>query len=79
MLGVLLVFSWYFFNCDVTFKITNKLKVNNNNFKSNGDFKSHITIEKTLGEPLTFFILKWFFFLFFSFLKSLSLFSLTLI
>jgi hypothetical protein len=30
----------------VTFKITNRLKANNNNFKFNGDFTSHITVEK---------------------------------
>jgi hypothetical protein len=33
---------------------TNKLKVNNNNFKSNSDFKSYITVERIPGEPLAF-------------------------
>jgi hypothetical protein len=37
-------------NCVVAFKITNKLKVNNDNLKFNSDFKSHITVEKTPGE-----------------------------
>jgi hypothetical protein len=51
MLGVLLVFSWYFSNREVIFKITNRLKVNNNNnFKSNGNFKSHITVRRTSRE-----------------------------
>jgi hypothetical protein len=36
----------------VAFKITNKLKVNNDNFKFNGDFKSHITVGRTPGEHL---------------------------
>ena len=31
----------------MTFKITNKLKINNNNFKFNDNFKSYITIKKT--------------------------------
>jgi hypothetical protein len=31
----------------MAFKITNRLKVNNNNFKFNGNFKSHITAERT--------------------------------
>jgi hypothetical protein len=38
MLVVILVFFWCFLNCDVAFKIINKLKVNNN-FKFNGNFK----------------------------------------
>jgi flagellar biosynthesis protein FlhB len=45
-----LVFSWYSPNCYVAFKITNRLKVNNDNFKSKSDFKSHITVGRTLGE-----------------------------
>jgi hypothetical protein len=32
----------------IFFQITNKLKVNNDNFKFNGDFKSHITVNRTL-------------------------------
>jgi hypothetical protein len=48
MPGVLLMFSCYLLNCDITFKITNRLKVNNDNFKLNDDFKSHITVERTL-------------------------------
>ena len=48
-LGVLLVFSWYPTNYDVTFKITNKLKVNTNNFKLNSNFKSHTIVKRTLG------------------------------
>ena len=40
-------------NCDVPFKITNKLKVNNDNFKSNGDFKRHITVKKTPSAKIT--------------------------
>ena len=47
MLCVLLVFFWYPYNCDVAFKITNRLKVNNDNLKFNSNFKSHITIERT--------------------------------
>jgi hypothetical protein len=43
MLDILLVFSWYSPNCDVTFKIINKLKINNN-FKFNNNFKNHIII-----------------------------------
>jgi hypothetical protein len=34
----------------VAFKITNRLKVNNDNLKFNGDFKSHITVKKTPGK-----------------------------
>ena len=45
MLCVLLVFFWCLLNYDVAFKITNGLKVNNNNFKFNDDFKSHIAVE----------------------------------
>jgi hypothetical protein len=45
-------------NCDITFKITNRLKVNNDNFKFNDDFKSHITVERLLEEYLTFSLLK---------------------
>jgi hypothetical protein len=54
MLVVLQVFTWYSPNCDVTFKITNKLKVNNDNFKFNSNFKSHITVERTPKKHLTF-------------------------
>ena len=54
MLCVLLVFSWYFPNCDVTFKIINRLKVKNDNFKFNDDFKSHIIVGKTLKEYIAF-------------------------
>jgi hypothetical protein len=39
MLGAFLIFSWCPPNCDVTFKITNRLKGNNNNFKFNGILK----------------------------------------
>jgi hypothetical protein len=34
-------------NCNVTFKIINRLKVNNDNLKFNSDFKSHIIIKRT--------------------------------
>jgi hypothetical protein len=54
MLVVFLVFSSYSPNCDVDFKITNKLKVNNDNFKFNSNFKSHITVRRTLKKQLTF-------------------------
>jgi hypothetical protein len=50
MLVVIIIFSWYSLNYDVAFKLTNKLKVNNDNFKFNGNFKSHITIGRTPGE-----------------------------
>ena len=43
----------------MTFKITDKLKINNDNFKFNGYFKSHITIERTLEEHLAFPIEWW--------------------
>ena len=56
MLVVLLVFSWCF-HCDVTFKLINKLKVNDDNFKFNDDFKSHTTVERTLEEYLAFSII----------------------
>jgi hypothetical protein len=42
---IFVVFSWYSLSI-VAFKITNKLKVNNDNLKFNGDFKSHITVER---------------------------------
>ena len=48
MLSVFLIFFWCFFNNDVTFKFTNRLKVNNNNIKFNVNFKNYITIKKTL-------------------------------
>ena len=51
---MLVLFLVFFFSYDVTFKITNRLKVNINNFKFNGDFKSHITIERILEEHLVF-------------------------
>jgi hypothetical protein len=50
MLGTLLVFFWCPPNCDMPFKIINRLKVNNNNIKFNSDFKSHITIGRTSGK-----------------------------
>jgi hypothetical protein len=50
MIRILLVFFRYSSNYDVTFKITNKLKVNNDNFKFNSDFKNYITVERILGE-----------------------------
>jgi ribosomal protein L35 len=31
----------------VSFKITNRLKINNDNFKFNNNFKRHIIVEKT--------------------------------
>ena len=43
-----------FFNYDVTFKIINKLKVNNDNFEFNSNFKNYVTIEITLKKYLTF-------------------------
>jgi hypothetical protein len=48
MLGVLIVFSRCPSNYDLTFKITDRLKVNNDNVKFNDDFKRHITVERTL-------------------------------
>ena len=45
MLGILLEFLWYSLNYNVTFKITNKLKVNNDNLKFNDNFKSHIIVK----------------------------------
>jgi hypothetical protein len=47
MLGVLIMFSLCHSNCDASFKIINRLKVNNDNLKFNGDFKRHITVDKT--------------------------------
>jgi hypothetical protein len=47
MICVFLVFFLCFFNCDVIFKITNRLKVNNDNLKFNSDFKGHITVRRT--------------------------------
>ena len=54
------MFFWCSANCDcdVTFKITNKLKVNTNNFKLNSNFKSHITVKRTLEKHLTFLFYK---------------------
>jgi hypothetical protein len=54
MLVVLLMFSRCSPNCDVAFKIINRLKVNNHNFKFNGDFKSYITVVRILEEHLAF-------------------------
>ena len=54
MLVVLVVFFWCSPNNDVTFKIINSLKVNNDNFKFNRDFKSYVIIERTLEKHLTF-------------------------
>ena len=48
VLVILLVFSWYPSNCDVTFKIINKLKVNKDNIKFKGDFNYHVTVGKAL-------------------------------
>jgi hypothetical protein len=45
--NVMCIFQ-YLFNCNVIFKIINKLKVNYNNFKLNDNFKSYITVERTL-------------------------------
>jgi hypothetical protein len=44
---VILVFFFFLrsLNCDVAFKIINKLKVNNN-FKFNDDFKNNIIVGK---------------------------------
>ena len=51
MLGsTLLVFSWCPLNYDVTLKIINRLKINNNNLKFNGYFKRYITVGKTSRE-----------------------------
>jgi hypothetical protein len=58
MLVVLLVFFWCSPNYDVTFKITNRLKVNNDNFKFNCNFKSHIIVGRTLKEYKVFPYLK---------------------
>ena len=58
MIVLLLAFSWYYLNYDGTFKMINRLKINNDNFKFKGNFKSHITIERTskrtFEEHLTF-------------------------
>jgi hypothetical protein len=34
-------------SCNVTFKIINRLKVNNDNLKLNSDFKNYIIIKRT--------------------------------
>jgi hypothetical protein len=39
----------------MTFKITNILKVNNNNLKFNGNFKIHITVEIILEKTPNIF------------------------
>jgi hypothetical protein len=54
MLGAFLVFYWCPPDYNVTFKITNKLKVNNNYLKIKSDFKSHITVGKTLFPDVWF-------------------------
>ena len=41
-----LEFSYSHSKYDVVFKITNRLKFNNDNFKLNGDFKCHIIFEE---------------------------------
>ena len=38
----------------MSFKITNRLKIIHDNFKFNGDFKSHITVGRTPEEHLAF-------------------------
>ena len=48
ILGVFMVF--FSSNYNVTFKIINRLKVNNNNFKFNDNFRSHIIIGKKSGK-----------------------------
>jgi len=51
ILSAVLVFFWCPPNCDVTFKIINRLKVNNDNFKFNSILKvDHITVGKTPKE-----------------------------
>jgi hypothetical protein len=52
ILVVILMFSGILPTCDMTFKIINKLKVNNDNFKFNDNFKSRIPIERTLKKHL---------------------------
>ena len=56
MLGVFLLFSWYSSNCDMPFKIIVEFEIIIIDFESIGDFKSHITVGRTLKEPLVFFI-----------------------
>jgi hypothetical protein len=46
MLVIILVFSWYFSNYDLTFKIINRLKINNDNLIFHNNFKNHITIKR---------------------------------
>jgi hypothetical protein len=50
MLNVLLALFWYLLNHDVSFKITNRLKANNDNLKFNSDFKIQITVERSPKE-----------------------------
>jgi hypothetical protein len=50
MLSAFLVFFKYSFNCDMNFKIINRLKVNYNNIKFKDNFKIYITVGKTRGE-----------------------------
>ena len=54
MLDAFLVFFWCFLKYNVTFKIINKLKVNNNHFKFNSNFKSYITDKRTLKKYLIY-------------------------
>ena len=57
MIDVFLVFFWCSPNCDVVFKITNRLKINNDNLKFNDDFKSHIAVgghQENIREHLAF-------------------------
>ena len=46
MVGIFLTFFWCCINCDMTLKIINRLKINNNNIKFNDNFKRHIIIER---------------------------------
>jgi hypothetical protein len=48
MLSILLTLFWCSLNFNVSSKITIKLKVYNNNFEFNNNFKNHITIKMTL-------------------------------
>jgi hypothetical protein len=50
------VFLWCSPNYDVVFKISNRLKVNNDNFKFNGNFKNHVIVERIPREHLAFLI-----------------------
>jgi hypothetical protein len=48
MLDVFLSVLMMFFNCDVVFKITHRLKINKDNLKFNSDFKNYIIVEKII-------------------------------